>query len=378
MTTATTSPHLWLRGETKKNEHRTALTPTACKTLIENGFKITVERCPERIFNDQEYADVGCTLVQKGTWRTAPSSALITGLKELPENDFTPLPHTHIMFAHCYKQQEGWRDVLGRWKTGKGLLLDLEFLQDESGRRVAAFGYYAGFAGAAVGIDLWCHKHIPSTSAKAYPPITHFDNETDLINSISQKLKEAVKIVGRYPRVMVMGALGRCGKGACGFAERVGIPNDHIIRWDMAETAAGGPFDEIVRNDIFVNCIYLSKPIPPFLVPEQLTKEGRALEVLVDVSCDTTNPHNPIPVYTKTTTFDDPVLSVPVSGGAPLDVVAIDHLPTMLPREASEFFCRDLLPSLLALKAWQADKAGKDARVWNDAEKLFHAKVGEL
>lgn len=29
---------------------------------------------------------------------------------------------------------------------------------------------------------------------------------------------------GRGPRVMVMGALGRCGTGACDFAQLAGIP----------------------------------------------------------------------------------------------------------------------------------------------------------
>lgn len=37
-------------------EHRAALTPSTCKTLLDRGFKITVERSPERIFDDEEYA----------------------------------------------------------------------------------------------------------------------------------------------------------------------------------------------------------------------------------------------------------------------------------------------------------------------------------
>ena len=34
----------------------------------------------------------------------------------------------------------------------RGILLDLEFLS-RNGRRVAAFGYHAGFAGAAIAYD---------------------------------------------------------------------------------------------------------------------------------------------------------------------------------------------------------------------------------
>ena len=48
--------YLWLRAETKAMEHRAALTPSTCKTLLDRGFKITVERSPERIFDDEEYA----------------------------------------------------------------------------------------------------------------------------------------------------------------------------------------------------------------------------------------------------------------------------------------------------------------------------------
>lgn len=82
----------------------------------------------------------------------------------------------------------------------------------------------------------------------------------------------------------------------------------------MDETAKGGPFQEILDVDIFVNCIYLSSSIPPFVSPAQLKAAGsnRRLSVVVDVSCDTTNPFNPIPIYSVNTTFDNPIVSVEV------------------------------------------------------------------
>ena len=43
-----------------------------------------------------------------------------------------------------YKNQGGWKEVLGRFPKGGGMLYDMEFLEDAHGRRVAAFGYYAG------------------------------------------------------------------------------------------------------------------------------------------------------------------------------------------------------------------------------------------
>lgn len=50
------APHLWLRAETKPMEHRAALSPAAAKELLDAGFKITVEKSTQRIFDDDEYA----------------------------------------------------------------------------------------------------------------------------------------------------------------------------------------------------------------------------------------------------------------------------------------------------------------------------------
>lgn len=80
-------------------------------------------------------ARVGCPLVPALSWKTdAPADAYIVGLKELPENDDSPLHHTHIFFAHCFKNQGGWKELLHRFDAGKGTILDLEFLNDENGK----------------------------------------------------------------------------------------------------------------------------------------------------------------------------------------------------------------------------------------------------
>ena len=280
-----------------------------------------------------------------------------------------PLVHTHIQFAHCYKNQGGWADVLRRFPEGNGTLLDLEFLTDERGRRVAAFGYHAGFAGAALAIEDWAHQlthDTPLPGVEAYP------NEAGLIKNVKSAIAEGEKKVGRKPTVLVIGALGRCGSGAVDLCKKAGIPEENITQWDMAETAKGGPFKEIIDADIFVNCIYLTSEIPKFIDYDFVNTPDRKLSVICDVSADTTNPHNPVPVYTIATTFDKPTVPVEVPQGPKLSVISIDHLPSLLPREASEAFSNDLLPSLLELKDRQ------NSPVWQRAEKLFHDKVATL
>ena len=58
-TSAETSPRqpIWLRCEKKPFEHRSALTPTTARTLIDNNFEVFVERDPQRIFDDKEFEE---------------------------------------------------------------------------------------------------------------------------------------------------------------------------------------------------------------------------------------------------------------------------------------------------------------------------------
>ncbi|KAL2261350.1 hypothetical protein VTK26DRAFT_4347 [Humicola hyalothermophila] len=360
---------LHLRSETKPLEHRSALTPSTTAELIKAGYVVNVERSPERIFDDAEFEAVGATLVPEGSWVDAPKEHIIVGLKELEDKDF-PLKHVHVQFAHCYKQQAGWEKVLARFPRGGGTLLDLEFLVDERGRRVAAFGFHAGFAGAALALEVWAWQ---LSHSEPFPGVESYPNEDALIADVKKALDEGAKKAGRLPRVIVIGALGRCGTGAVSALEKAGLPAENILKWDMAETAKGGPFKEITDSDIFVNCIYLNTKIPNFVNMESLQVPDRKLTVVCDVSADTTSPFTPVPIYSVATTFDKP--TVPVEGltsGPPLSVISIDHLPSLLPREASEAFSRDLLPSLLGLNDWQ------NVPVWARAEKLFKEKVATL
>ena len=132
---------------------------------------------------------------------------------------------------------------------------------------------------------------------------------------------------------------------------------------------------DVAAADVFVNCIYLSNtPIPPFITRESLSVHGRRLRVVCDVSCDPNDPNNPVPLYQEPTTFTRP--TVPVEGvqgdGPELTVTSIDHLPSLVAREASDEFSMLLLPSLLTL-----DRRGEEG-VWVRVEKLFREKVGKI
>lgn len=138
----------------------------------------------------------------------------------LPISD--PLPHTHIQFAHCYKQQGGWADVLRRFAQGKGTLYDLEFLEDPvSKRRVAAFGFHAGFAGAAAGALAFA-KQQEDGGKGVLKGLKPYANEGKMVEQVRSSL-ESVKGGVENVRVLVIGALGRCGSGAVDLFRKAGL-----------------------------------------------------------------------------------------------------------------------------------------------------------
>lgn len=344
--------HLWIRAEQRANEERVGLTPDGARALLDAGLKVTVEQSSVRAIGIQGYIDAGCDIAPENAWPSAPADAIIFGLKELPE-DGTPLIHRHIMFGHAYKGQPSGKILLDRFKAGGGTLYDLEYLVDEAGRRVAAFGYWAGFAGAAVSLKCWAAQQHGNICA----PVGVFAGKDAMLADLRSTLDSTN--VPR-PNAIVIGALGRVGTGASDLCAEMNVD---VTKWDMQETASGGPFPEILQHEIFINCI-LASPNTPVFVPASAKTDAGALKVIGDVACDPDSEYSPIKVYDRTTTWDAPALRV--NDTPPLDVTAIDNLPSMLPVEASKDYAGQLLSSLLTLTDL---KTG----VWGRANEVFVA-----
>jgi len=310
-------------------------------------MRVTVEESRSRVIGIEGYRDAGAEIAPEGSWPEAPDDAIVFGLKELPE-DGLPLRHRHIMFGHAYKGQPTGRVLLERFNAGGGTLYDLEYLLDGDGRRVAAFGYWAGYAGAAVALKCWMAQKAGGIAR----PIAAVEDAVRLRAALRAELGEA------RPTVIVIGALGRVGTGASDLCGEMGLA---VTQWDMAETAHGGPFPEVLGHDIFLNCIF-ARPGTPVFVPADAGERERRLSVIGDIACDPTSDFSPIKVYDRATDWDAPALRV--HDDPPLDVTAIDNLPSLLPRESSEDYAAQLLPSLLTL-------GDLDSGVWRRAKAEF-------
>ncbi|MFC7048955.1 saccharopine dehydrogenase [Emcibacter nanhaiensis] len=339
---------IWLRDEDRETERRTPLLPSGAKQLIDIGYNVVVERSAKRIFPDSDYEAAGCTMAASGSWVNAPADFTILGLKELPHAPAV-LKNNHIYFAHAFKQQNGWQELLGRFQSGGGKLLDIEYMVDGNGRRVVAFGYWAGYMGAALALMQWYDKTAGRKGLNA-TGLSPWDNAGLLDEDI-----RARKADGPSPKVLVIGARGRSGKGACELLARHGV---EVTCWGRDETRELDR-DALLAHDILINCVFVDNAIPPFVRLEDLARNQR-LSVISDVSCDPFSDFNPLPLYAAPTSWDHPVVRAGVNGGA-IDLIAIDNLPSLLPREASEEFAGLLLPYLKAVDKLDANPVWRAA-----------------
>lgn len=332
--------HLWIRHEVRSTERRAPVVPQDVRTLVDAGIQVTLEESPQRIFGIEEYAAAGASVTAADSWTEAPEDAYIVGIKELPDEP-DALHHRHIYFAHAFKVQSDAGVTLGRFRKGGGRLFDVEYLTDHTGRRVVAFGHWAGYVGAALGV-----LHMTRTLKAPLAPMPKAD--------LDELLVAAGRAGADRLLALVTGARGRSGRGAQKALATAGLP---ITRWDRRETQDLHK-QALLGHDILVNCVVTKTPTTPFVVAEDLERERR-LQVLADVTCDVTSATNMLPVNDAITSWEEPVRrlhagdpagrSAEGDGSGPLDIIAIDNLPSLLPREASEGFSADLTPHLLAL-----------------------------
>ena len=89
------------------------------------------------------------------------------------------------MFSHTSKGQDYNRPLLARFTNSTARLIDYELLTDERGKRVVAFGWYAGAAGAIEGLTSLAHDHLSLGISSPFLVSRTSIQHTDAYNDIA-------------------------------------------------------------------------------------------------------------------------------------------------------------------------------------------------
>uniref|UniRef100_A0A6C0DP88 Saccharopine dehydrogenase [NAD(+), L-lysine-forming] n=1 Tax=viral metagenome TaxID=1070528 RepID=A0A6C0DP88_9ZZZZ len=355
---------IYIRNETRINEYRAPIIPKDIYALKQCGYTVYVEQSDTRCFTDSDYEASGAIITNK-CW-TDFSNSLIVGIKGFTDMDKLD-NHVHVYFAHCYKNQPGSSEILNRFSESKSKLYDLEYFLDATSNRIIAFGLYAGIVGCGLGLMQYNH----SKNNDDIKNLTYWANTNHLLkdircsfsnhfsfnappkgaekNGLDQLLcasnKRNVVKAEKNISIAIIGANGRCGMGVKHILNIFSIPYKEFLRGDKIQ--------HIEDYDIVFNCIHLTNEIPKWFTKE--TKFTKKI-VIIDISCDYSSKYNPIDIYNKPTTWEEPVYKYSEF----VDIIAIENLPSLLPFESSNDFSDNLVHLLRLYSEGDIDKYWKN------------------
>jgi saccharopine dehydrogenase (NAD+, L-lysine-forming) len=349
---------LYIRKELNKYEKRTAIVPKDIENLKNNNFIIYVESSENRIYNDNLYHDKGAIITNLKWYDDFFNDALIIGLKDFDDQDMLN-NHIHIYFSHSYKNQYNSKITLNYFKISSSIIYDLEFFKNNINKRLTSFGFYAGFVGGSLGLMQYYSK---KNNNKNISSLKYWNDSYSIKNDIIKLINEGNKnnnfisvIKNRCNSIFkiksndnlfnnlydlkigIIGSNGNCGNGVKNILDDlnfnyISINKDNINLFNLKEF------------DILFNCILLDENYNKIWFDENTIFEKNI--IIVDISCDFTKKNNPVQLYYKNTTFEFPVYSY----NEYVDIIAIDNLPSLLPKDSSDYFSDKFIELLLDYK----------------------------
>ena len=313
------SKTLYLRAEINPKEFRTPLIPQDALKLIEDGWVIWIQSSNTRIYSNESYEQVFCKITHLPWYHPNFSSCLILGLKQF-EHIEKLNNHTHIYFSHSYQNQLGSVQVLSNFVNSCSILYDLEYFTDYANNRLVSFGYWAGIIGCGLALMEYSN---PISNLK---PWENFDL---FLNDISKQLSNSSLAIG------IIGPNGKCGSGSIYLLDLLNLKYNKIFRIDDKS--------KLTSYDIVINCIKLDQDHNEIWFDSNTLFYNQI--IISDISCDNTKSNNPIKIYNNNTTWLNPIYLY--NSNPQVKIISIDNLPSLLPKESSDYFSNLLLTILL-------------------------------
>ena len=369
--------------ESRSDDRRAPLVPAHIKELLStfSDLSISVQPSEHRCFSDQEYVEQGAIITED-----LSACKLVLGVKEIEPDLLIPLK-SYMFFSHTSKIQpdnsaaaQGTpgmdkKELLKEILKKKITLIDYENIRDDLSRRYLGFGRFAGIVGCYNSLNLY----LETLGQQPMPRAHELNSYEKLKNNIDKR------DFGNA-RIIITGD-GRVARGSLEFLKFTNIqkvlPDEYLQYSNSSAIFCNLPTSVYVSNkdgnvfDLqhFINSpeMYISvldkympstsmlisshywDPKSPRLFEKKDIEKYNNLKVIGDITCDV---NGSIPTTSRPSTIIDPYYYIDRTTlqeinqhNQALAIMAVDNLPSELPKDSSKEFgdgiVKEVLPYIL-------------------------------
>ena len=380
--------NLGIIRESRIDESRTPLVPKHIERLkaSQDNINVYVQPSTKRCFRDAEYAKSGAIIIED-----LSQCHLILGVKEI-DTDVLIENKSYLFFSHTSKIQSDnsttaqgtpgmdKKELLKKILEKKITLIDYENIRNQNGARYLGFGRFAGIVGCYNSLGLYenfvHHKNLP----RAY----NLNDYNLLKDQIQNKKFSKMKI-------LVTGD-GRVAKGVLELLQYTNIlqiTKEEFLLTDFDEPVfcnlqtadyvssdIGDQFnlehfikepqkyrsvaEKYLQNTNLLISAHYWDPLSPKIFEILNLHKFFQLKVIGDITCDI---KGSIPTTLKSTSIENPYFyfdkkkfSECSKSIEALAIMAVDNLPSELPRDSSEEFGDGILKEVLPYIMQKDDK----------------------
>ena len=354
--------------ETRPDENRTPLIPEHIENIKSNypNLNVVVQPSKNRCFSDDEYKNRGAEINED-----LSKCSIIFGVKEI-DTDVLMNNKTYVFFSHTYKLNKETlnnaqgtpgmdkKELLKSVLEKKIRLIDYENIRDKNSKRYLGFGRFAGIVGCYNTLNLCLENLKKQPLARAYR-----------INSYERLISNLKNLYFPYMKILVTGD-GRVAKGVIEVLSQTNIKEVSKEKFkidnfdnpvfcnletkDYVESNLNKKFDlnHFIKNpkeykscalqylkvaDVFISAHYWDPASPKIFNQNDLNKLNH-LKVVGDITCDV---DGSVPTTIRSSTIDKPNFYIDRNTfketvGEGLAIMAVDNLPSELPRDSSKEF----------------------------------------
>ncbi|MFD1314921.1 NAD(P)-dependent oxidoreductase [Namhaeicola litoreus] len=350
-------------------DKRAVLSPNAADELQQMfpQARVIVESDTNRTFSDQEYRQKGVEVKDQ-----IEDCDVFLGVKEVPVEALIP-NKKYFFFSHTIKKQPYNRKLLKAILEKNIELYDHEVITYPNGVRVVAFGRYAGIVGAYNSLRTLGLK----TKSYVLPRANLLKDQAELITELNKISFPKVKIV-----LTGKGRVGNAAKEILAAASIKEVAPEDFLNKDF-DGAVFTQIDVLDYNkrkdgkvlnmqdffdhpeqydsdfmkfakvsDVFIAGHFYGDGAPYLFTREDARRPDFKIKVVGDISCDI---DGPVASTLRACTIADPNYGYDPKTESEVDfmqagaiaVMAVDTLPSELPRDASEGFGESFLKEVI-------------------------------